>query len=655
MDELSNTLLKIYLENLNFLEKNFPDIFKKIAILSEAIDTGRYKERYSLEYKDDSYFDIKDIENDHLIYGKNSFNYSEDITKFVEMDSDNTISILPKKNNRLALPYGNNDIKNMVNYLNNRIDFNNIKFITINKYIFCGVGLGLHINYIFDKIKPLNIYIIEPDLELFRLSLFVTNYSNFQYGDHKLFLSIGDEEKERRDILTSFYEYHPYMNYYIKYNIFSNSYRYLLDEIVNFLSHIPLKQIVIDYDFITIDRTLELYNKDYKFLSSKFLDNRFFSNGDNRCLVLAGGPSLDKNIDWIKDIKDKLYIISVDLIVPKLLEYGIIPDLIVALDPNQSIYEIFKGIDKNILKDLRIVVSSHVENRTIKLFSKENVFVSQALVVFEEIGDIVVGDNVGTFGLSIAILLKFKTIYTLGNDASYDEDSGKFYSSGSLLENISIEKNMNHSLDGDITTKDIIRVKGNFKESVPTTRKFLNFRDVTEEAVTQYIERWGYNTNLYNLSDGAYIRGLEPLRLEDIDLYVLDKKDSSRLYVELDQFVEIGFRNNIEHDMKLIKAILKDLKKFKKQKTYEINSFLTLKVEITNNILKNMETIDIFIYKIFTRLLAGVDNYVNFYLSLDSEKKDKDIERLKELWMAVFDNIFNDLYRLLYRKLNSKK
>ena len=233
MDKLSNSLLEVYLENLNFLENNFPDIFKKIVTLQSAIDNGQYKERWSLEYKDDSYFDLKYIEDDNLFYKTDSFKYSQDIADETAMDTKDTFSMLYRdEDNKLALSRNYDKIKSIINHINDKVDFSNIKFRTINKYIFFGVGLALHIDYIFNKIKPLNTYIVEPDIEIFRLSMFITNYANFQFEDHKLFLSVGDDEYNRRERLEEFYNYQPYMNYYIKYNILSNNYKYLVDETV---------------------------------------------------------------------------------------------------------------------------------------------------------------------------------------------------------------------------------------------------------------------------------------------------------------------------------------------------------------------------------------------------------------------------------------
>lgn len=53
-----------------------------------------------------------------------------------------------------------------------------------------------------------------------------------------------------------------------------------------------------------------------------------------KALILAGGPSLDLEIDWIKANRDRLFLIAVSRISARLLATGIYPDLIATVDPH---------------------------------------------------------------------------------------------------------------------------------------------------------------------------------------------------------------------------------------------------------------------------------------------------------------------------------
>ena len=61
------------------------------------------------------------------------------------------------------------------------------------KFIFCGVGLGFHIAEIQNKVKSSLIFIMEDNLEIFRLSLFTTNYQSIS-EQARLFFSIMDDD-----------------------------------------------------------------------------------------------------------------------------------------------------------------------------------------------------------------------------------------------------------------------------------------------------------------------------------------------------------------------------------------------------------------------------------------------------------------------------
>jgi len=61
------------------------------------------------------------------------------------------------------------------------------------------------------------------------------------------------------------------------------------------------------------------------------LKNIFLSK---KALILAGGPSLDLEIDWIKANRDRLFLIAVSRISARLLATGIHPDLVVTVDPH---------------------------------------------------------------------------------------------------------------------------------------------------------------------------------------------------------------------------------------------------------------------------------------------------------------------------------
>ena len=90
----------------------------------------------------------------------------------------------------------------------------------IEKFIFIGVGLGVHLLEIDAKISANEYLIIEDDLELFHLSLFCTPYYEFN-KNATLTFSISENENDFMDNINIFLENSFYLNRYLKYSYFS--------------------------------------------------------------------------------------------------------------------------------------------------------------------------------------------------------------------------------------------------------------------------------------------------------------------------------------------------------------------------------------------------------------------------------------------------
>ncbi|WP_417760100.1 6-hydroxymethylpterin diphosphokinase MptE-like protein [Shewanella sp.] len=89
-----------------------------------------------------------------------------------------------------------------------------------------------------------------------------------------------------------------------------------------------------------------------------FLRNQIFSIPDNRIaaktlcqkakdatiLLAAGGPSLDHNLEWIKANRNNLIIITISRVANKLISYGILPEIVVTVDPQKVSFDISKDM-----------------------------------------------------------------------------------------------------------------------------------------------------------------------------------------------------------------------------------------------------------------------------------------------------------------------
>ncbi|OEG74617.1 hypothetical protein BEL05_19485 [Shewanella colwelliana] len=105
-------------------------------------------------------------------------------------------------------------------------------------------------------------------------------------------------------------------------------------------------------------------------LPASLLANKFIGH---TCLVVAGGPSLDDNIDWIRRNSQSLFIIAVSRIAGKLYKEGITPHIIVSVDPYDFSFEVNRGMMS--LADSSLFVNSfHVSSRLLGQWPGKSLF-----------------------------------------------------------------------------------------------------------------------------------------------------------------------------------------------------------------------------------------------------------------------------------------
>ena len=138
--EILETLNEIFINNLNFFKENYPLIYKKV-IEFEKSNT----ENYCINFNDNK-FQLTDLLNNIDFYKEEPF--TDAINRLNSFDIASAFNLI-----RIETLKEINHYENEINayeYLNELIEhFNNID-IKINKFIFLGTLLGVHIND-FDK------------------------------------------------------------------------------------------------------------------------------------------------------------------------------------------------------------------------------------------------------------------------------------------------------------------------------------------------------------------------------------------------------------------------------------------------------------------------------------------------------------------------
>lgn len=614
MESTQQEAINTFQANLSYFMEKVPEVFKKIDILNHAIQNGTYEENYALEYKD-GYFDVLNTNTNTYLYAQNSLEHAKMLTKDVNfkkshnaLESFNSLGIEEKEikhyTSQTSIDNSLFAAAKLIHYVQNATSENDeMKFVT--KYIFFGTGLGIHLKPIQNKTKATMLFIYEDDLELFRLSLFVTNYQELA-SNATLFFSIKNDEQNLKIAFEEFYIKGFNNNHYLKYSLFSDSYAIKIRQI---------KSLILTNEHLAYpySKRLKSYLKapEYLIEGCPFLDfstihkNSPLSN--KPVLVIASGPSLDRNALWLQNNRDKFFIISVLSSIKKLHKLGIEPNIFVHIDEQSFSVNLFEGIDtKNLYSNTLFIFGSTISRNVIDSFKKENIFFFDRKGTFkQDFGKIEVA-SIGEMIYAISLILGANKLYLLGLDLALDPETNRSHTMEHMSSRVVAKDDDAHSMH---LHNSAIPTRGNFLPNVYTTPAFMasiiSFENISQSLLTN-------NQKVYNLSNGAYLKGSIPLEIEKLDTQAFIKMKQKERFESIRGFIsKISQRGLSKKDREFLFLEIEGAKEIKnhilnfqtaKQKgIYEeyMKNFNTLFLDITNNksvIIKNI----LFSYFVYT-------------------------------------------------------
>lgn len=121
--------------------------------------------------------------------------------------------------------------------------------------------------------------------------------------------------------------------------------------------------------------------------------------GEGRtAIVLGGGPSLDEHLDWIGTRRTQLFVIAASRLVGKLASHGIEPDAIMAVDPQDMLFDISK---EGMTLDRTVLVSAyHVCAPLLQQWRGPTLYTGCALPWTSEASDD--EDNIASMGSTVS-------------------------------------------------------------------------------------------------------------------------------------------------------------------------------------------------------------------------------------------------------------
>jgi len=534
LQNIQTKAVENYHKNLEYFSQNHPKLSHKFLQLENSFSNGTKEESYALDFID-GYFDVKNITTDEYLYAGDSVEISKQLEARVDYKKDTYLFDgfpmyyeLEKHLDEIEdKSLGLEGVYPLMTYYLNNIKTSD-SMCQIEKFIFIGTGLGLHIDLIHKKIQAEEYLIIENDLELFRLSLFTTPYYKIAKKSTLVF-SLEESENNFTNTMNNFLNMSTFRNKYLKYSYFPAH----TDHTIKLIQNSIASQGFISFPYKTylskLLRALDFLNSGHNILNIlKRVEKSYLSS--KPALVLGAGPSLGDNIEWIYKNQDKFTIIAVSSTLKILYKNKIQPDIVVHLDGFNLALTLFEGFDaKKFLKDSLAILGSFTPYEITQYFSKENIFFTEEETCYNEDFHTNLGPCVGSTSIMHALMLNIENIYLLGLDMAIDIKSGKTHSTGHITSK-TIDTNDIEKVQESMTFRgNYFPVKGNhqdivytntlFQVSIQTIYNKLNLLKAKEQTI-------------YNLSNGAYLEHTIPLNILDLNLNDLNSLDKSTLRIK---------------------------------------------------------------------------------------------------------------------------
>lgn len=299
-------------------------------------------------------------------------------------------------------------------------------------FVVFGMANGMYAKELLKKLCETNsVLIYEPDKFLFYKLIQVTDISDI-LSDNRVFLGLNGVNDG--DVLE-------FMIFKIDYaNMFYHEYCALpnYDKLYQAEWRDIMQLIKNQVEKMVINRNTQILYK-HEFIVNMFMNYRDmvkqhtvnqikekFKNIDYEttpAVLVSAGPSLDKNIKELKDIKGKAFIICVDTALNSMLKENITPDIVVTVDPHKPI----KLFENMIGKNIPIVVSQFSNKDVILTLDSKRFYIGEndyIADIFSQYGkerpmELESGGSVAHIAFSLAYYLGFRTIIMVGQDLAY--------------------------------------------------------------------------------------------------------------------------------------------------------------------------------------------------------------------------------------------
>ncbi|WP_259337900.1 6-hydroxymethylpterin diphosphokinase MptE-like protein [Colwellia sp. RSH04] len=515
-----------YEQNLRAFEKYFPDIYQRFIAYNP-------KQDFQLDVNPDGTANILDYDTQVPMYSQTPVEQVNAQVKETLANPElsrvdlSSVEFIEDTADFLHVRIMNK-VGKVYNKAKDELEENLLVDKAIPSKVIFGIGLGYHLQPLLEATKASYITIFEPNEDYFFASLFSFDWDAYlkQVDDDGsyLYIGIGDSEE---DMYQTLYQRAKNIGAFSVSNSFfylhykSRSVANLISKIKNNFHQFFMGWGFFDDALMSVAHSIGVAEKNPNMLDLSVKLPKSIEQFP--IFIVANGPSLDKDIEFIKAHQDKVIVVACNSASTALLARGIYPDFHVALERTKQTYDFLETIiSEEDRQKINLLVLNVMYPEVLDLFGWSGVALkgSEPGTMLFQLGIFLQSKTlmptigysnplVGNTALSFFAHLGFLDIYLFGVDNGYVDET-HHHSKASFY----YDDKGNSKLDS-IKMGAEFEVEGNFGQTVITEPFLFTGKEQMDRLINSFS---GTNLQCYNCSDGARIEGAIPVRSSDIIL-----------------------------------------------------------------------------------------------------------------------------------------
>ncbi len=511
-------------------------------------------------------------------------------------------------------------------------------------WIILGFALGYMVKELLENVaQELKIIVIEPNEKLLEAQMKYEENEKLRNKENVHFISgenFSDLKEKIKQLIPSaelsnikIVPVKKYLEYYSEYY---NNIKSILEEVIMY--KVVDRNTALKYANLF---TKNIIQNRYEICKGYDLSILKGQLKDVPALVVSGGPSLNKNIKFIKEFKGIIFVGNRTL--APVIAQGIKPDFIAALDPEDITHS---TLGNNADNHIDMIVTDQCNHKVIAAHKGKKYFVNtfsgvEDLLGVNVTGGIAMGGSVATLCTSVAQYMGCNPIIFIGQDCAYTDMK--------IHAEVCSNQQMDSSASNDAQSQDLelIEIEGYYGDKVWSSYDLISFLRWLEA----FIKKDESTTYINATEGGAKIEGAYNESFSNVVKRYKDiiKPDIQQYNSKLNK--DINVDSNLAQVNELLKRVKKESVRAKKaseelEKEYkvyygkrikEINKLVCIMDEVDEYLKKDGQLIN-FTKKIFDRYEILRNSNIEQKEGIHENEYDKGLRVARHCY-AVYSNI----------------